>query len=101
MNKEVQSSQLSGMGAWDGGAFPSFGERIVGNMVYRKPADPQERGGAQEQPAAVLMPVVCVHEEEEQEPEPIRRKPIVSIDGQDVNVGPRGETVEPPRRKLA
>jgi len=42
--------------------------------------------------SAVHLPVICVHDEEEQEPEPVKAKPIISVDGKDV---------EKPRRSAA
>lgn len=29
-------------------------------------------------------PVICVHDENEQEPQPIRKKPIISVNGRDI-----------------
>jgi hypothetical protein len=38
------------------------------------------------------MPVICLHDEEELEPEPVKGKPIISVDGKDI---------ENPRRSAA
>ncbi|MGZ4816062.1 MAG: hypothetical protein ACXVZV_11675 [Terriglobales bacterium] len=34
--------------------------------------------------SAVHLPVICVHDEEELEPEPVKGKPIISVDGKDI-----------------
>jgi len=37
------------------------------------------------------LPVISVRDEDEQEPEPVRRKPIVSVNGRDVQLAPPKE----------
>ena len=34
--------------------------------------------------SALRLPVICIHDEEEQEPEPVKDEPIVSVDGKDI-----------------
>jgi hypothetical protein len=55
---------------------------------------PQKRG-------LLRLPVVCVHEEDEQEPEPVRKKPIISVNGKDILPGPARSTNRLQNRKLA
>jgi len=56
-------------------------------MAFRRRLrDAGEKGRAAARRVGELLhlPAICVHEEDEQEPEPIRRKPIISVNGRDV-----------------
>ena len=67
-----------------------------------------DRAAARRTGDLLTLPVVCLHEEDEHEPEPVRKKPIISVNGKDVSVigrevqpSPAGSPTGVPDRKLA
>jgi len=66
--------------SWEGGCIelPMTLRRRVGH------ASAKGRTGARRIRDLLSLPVICVHDEDEREPVPIRRRPIISVNGRDI-----------------
>jgi len=65
-------------------SFLFFAPGIEGFMEMRRRDRIVEAGAAAERPVIRQGSTVCVHDEEEQEPQPVHGKPIISVNGEDV-----------------